>query len=622
MIQKYAKLLILITSLILILVTAAQAELPIDKVFFKGNTLFSNKRLQKLLRIERIDDYHETHLRADLKTIFELYRRYGYLQAKKVESTDILTRDNKRHYTIVISEGRQTRLGNLRIRPDEDVIDSLLLANFLSLKSGDPYSQILIEQQKQDILNAYANAGYVYATLRDSATFSADRFTANLILTVETGICVKVRAIQVSGNRKVRDRIILRELETTAGSTLNLNLIQQDQQRLYGTGLFRDVRLILAGFEEKQPEVDLVIKVVEEKLRWIGGGIGYGTLDGGRLSAEYGHDNLFDNAQKLQLKGILTDTDVIKSDAFFRIHRALELKYVDPRLFQYRWTSGLDLNYSYENNRDLTELAHRLEIVGARVATGRTIRRYNQVSFQIGWRMDTYFDVDTTGISLHSEIQQGRTITNSFGISLSRDTRNDVFNPVRGYNVFVSTRIGGFLLRGDNDFIRYHADLSAYRRIKGLILSARVQAGQVNSYGDTYLIEPTDQFAYGGNSTNRGYRENALGSTNHRGTKSGNALVAGSLELRLPFFTYFQFVIFGDYGRLWFTTGEVNRARQGGFSISNDPLMASERLSGGLGLRYFTPVGPLRIDWGYPVDFGDQFNRHTGRMFISFGQSF
>lgn len=620
-------------GMIVLLPLVARAEMPIDKVEFEGNDVFSDGRLKKFLRMDRISDYRETHLRSDLEVIFDFYRQNGYLQVERLESRDELTADDKRVYTIKISEGPQTNLGEIHLF-GYDYLDSLAIRKMIDLHSGDPFNQLQLNQKRQALANEYANHGFAYATIRDSIHFRDDKLIADLSLLIEEGKQVVIDTITISGNKDVRKHVIWRDLESKIGDVFDLSLIQEDQQRLYSTGLFRDVRFNIQGLEEQKSRVDIQIQVVEEKLQWVGGGIGYGTADGGRLTIDYGHDNIFNNAQKLKLQSTFTKTDILRESAYYRFKRQFELEYIDPRLFKYRWTSGINLNYEYHDNQEETVTGHKLEVLSWRIGTGRTFWKYNQISLQLGMRVDTYFDVDepdddTTTDPDAEEIKAGggRTITNSFTLSLSRNTRNDVFNPTRGYFVFGSSRLGGFFLSGDNNFVKYSFDSSGYYKFVGIIFSLRVQGGQVNSYGDSYTIEDSDLFTYGGSTTNRGYHEGQLGSLNHRSTSlNGNALLAGNLEFRIPVFGSFQTVLFADYGRLWYTPGEIERSQQSDYrTLSNNPATSNDRLSLGVGLRYFTPVGPLRVDWGFPMapihNWG-KIKKNTGVLHISFGQTF
>ncbi|OQY28938.1 MAG: hypothetical protein B6244_05200 [Candidatus Cloacimonetes bacterium 4572_55] len=612
------------------------AKLTIDKVIFEGVEVFSNKRLNSMLRIKRIEEYNEHNFRSDLEVIFDLYRQHGYLHIKKVESEDDLTDDGKRHLIVTLNEGEQTRFRDIRIRLlDQDfstaALDSLTISETLGFQSGDPFNRILINQQRQLLANTYANLGFAYAIVSDSAYFSADQSTADAVILITEGNRVTIKSIKITGNEKVRQKIIDREVRSKPGDVFSLIRIQEDQQRLYSTSLFRDARFVINGFEESLSQVDIDIQVVEEKLKWIGGGVGYGTQDGGRISGEYGHNNIFNNAQKFKIISKLTKTDIINKSDTYRLTRRLETEYVDPRLFGISWTSGLNLAYQYEDDLEKTkeDISYQLETYTIRLATGRPISRYNQLSFQVTARMDSYFDVvDKSDVNNPSDpyedpIQEGRTVTNSFSASISRDTRNDVFNPTRGYFLFLSAKIGGSILYGDNNFLKLNFDSSSHRRYKWVVFSIRAQGGKAISYGSSYLIEKNDQFTYGGSTTNRGYGELSLGSMNHRGSLSGNALLATTGEIRVSFLTYFQVVFFADYGKLWFTDGEIDRSDQSNFSLRNDPETSDGKLSLGMGFRYLTPVGPLRIDLGLPMEeetWEERWN-HKG-FFISFGQAF
>lgn len=595
-------------------------DIEINKIHFDGNESFSDKQLRSLLRRDRIENYSERHLRADESQIIEFYQQNGFLNARITKKTSQLTKDGQQvELTLTIAEGEQTRFGSVRIAGQSSV-DSSLIAAKITIKPGDLFSQLTLDSQRQAIINIYAAQGYAYATVRDSLVFSPDRTGMDVIFQINEGTKVFIKSIEVTGLKTIEPKVVFRELASASGNILNFQLVQEDQQRLYATGLFRDVRVNIPDLDSLRTEVTIEIEVREEKLRWIGGGIGYGNLDGIRLSAEYGHNNLFGSGETGKIETIFSQTDLFRATYPARLSRRVDMEYVDPRFFDSTWSAGINPFYDYQDNLEEAAIGHKIESIGTTVAFGRVWKKNNQVSLKIGWRSDNYFDLLGAPLvgEYADEISSGRTITNTYTVAVSRDTRNDIFNTTRGYFMLLSGQVGGFLFKNTNHFIKWTIDTSWHQRVGFGIIALRFNGGLVNPYRDSAIVEVSDQFTYGGSTTNRGYKDRRLGPVNHRQSHSGNALLAGSLETRFPFLQYFQMVLFGDFGRLWYTNRTLERGA--GLGLQNDPNRTRPILSAGMGLRYFTPVGPLRLDVGFGLN--DGIEKSQGHLHISFGQAF
>ena len=619
---KYCRIIFTILIFCYLVVYGYAKDLKIGKIEFIGTKAFSQKKLKKNLRKNRIENYSEKYLLADIELILDFYRSNGYLQASVTKKVAELDPNGKQvNYKIYLDEGKQTKIDHIAFSGCEK-LSLTKMKSLLQLKSGDPLNLVALSYQRQIFIDEYANNGYAYTTIRDSLSYSTDKWLVDLFFLINEGKQVTIKSIKISGQETLFKKVISRELESKPGDIFSLKTIQEDQQRLYATGLFRDVRINMDELKTNATEVNIDIKVKEEKLQWIGGGIGYGNLDGVRLTTGYGHQSIFRTAQKFKIESTFSKTDLINKKFPARLTRKVDAEYIDPRIFSTRWTSGINTYYEYQHNLITETTGHKLEILGLKFALGRTITKHNQLSLQTGIRSDTYFQVlvdplDDT--NTQESVHEGRSVTNTYSVSASRDTRNDIFNTTGGYFIYLTTQLGGFVFQSENSFIKYMIDVSGHKQIKFIILSLRINSGLVNSHRQSNFVEVTDQFTYGGSTTNRGFKERMLGPVNHRNTHSGNALIASNAEVRISLLKYFQVVLFSDYGRLWYTDRELSRA-QDEFVLRNDPESTKPLLSLGTVLRYFTPVGPLRFDLGFAMNKG--LKKSQGVLHISFGQAF
>jgi outer membrane protein insertion porin family len=353
--------------------------------------------------------------------------------------------------------------------------------------------------------------------------------------------------------------------------------------RLYGTGYFSTATIV--PDKDIRPEgVDVVVRVTERKMRYVGAGVGYGTRDRLRLSGEWGHRNLWGRGKRGTIRGILA-TELFPANL---VSTRIEGRYVEPWLFNTRTTGSVEL--SFERREEFTnngDLSYHLNLVTLVMNASRQLARHTR-----GWAtlQNEWADTDL-GPEIELPDNTQTDVTRTFSLTTERDRRNDFFDPKRGFLHRIIGSVSGGWLGGDNDFWRLQGESQWFRTKRWLTLAGRVRVGYEQPFGDSDFVPDRERFKLGGPTTVRGYSYQEIG--------GGDFLMLGNFELRFPLFWQFSGGLFLDGGNAWEDVDDVSWDDFRLYDTKDDPVRAAQtdvRYSFGGGLRFATPVGPVRVD--------------------------
>jgi outer membrane protein assembly factor BamA len=213
------------------------------------------------------------------------------------------------------------------------------------------------------------------------------------------------------------------------------------------------------------------------------------------------------------------------------------------------------------------------------------------------------------------------------GSSVSRDTRDFILNPSMGEYRVLAGEVAGGILGGDNDFYSVTGNFQRYHGVRtGSVLAWRVNAGFADAYGRSAEVPVENRYFLGGSNSVRGYDESGLGPRTAEGDVAGGEfMLLANVEIRfpLPYFSRWNFAgaFFFDSGNVWQSIDEVGASDFELVTGVDETEVDDYRYGVGLGIRYNTPVGPIRVDWGYPLK-PDQYTSEDGTFYFSLGQIF
>lgn len=541
---------------------------------FEGVKAFNPALLAQVANLRRGSVYRPTLIRGAVHRLEEFYRRKGFFRARVIAEAEPQNGDVRVIFRV--SEGLRAQVDSLEVLVAGPPLRRRV---FQALSPPFPYDEDLLGKVLQDLIAWGGEHAHPFLEARYRVDTLAP-FSLKVTFEVDTGPPVRVRLIRVEGNRSVRLLVITRELLVHPGEPYRTSLIVESLRRIYATGLFSSVRYDLEPVSDSL--VDLVFWVRELPPRFVEIGAGYQTPSFFQLRLSAGHINLFNNAQRLE-----GELRLFASLTSLRRQR-LDLRYSEPYLLGFRLEGRAHLFYFADRDQEVQEYGANLQL--AKVFTPSL-----RLLWALGWKR--VFGADTAGQVINTWVVQG-----------IQDTRDNVFSPTRG--VFLSARMdqAGGVLGGSSDFFRGLLDFSGYRSWGKSVWAFRVRMGVIWPYGRSRSIPLSERFLLGGEGSLRGYDRYSLGPPDPRPNigGSGTHLINLNLELRYRLRSPWEVALFLDSGDL------ENRASE----------LRPERfaLSWGVGLRYLTPVGPIRLDWG--IKLRDRRPGDLGRVYLAIGHMF
>jgi outer membrane protein insertion porin family len=610
-------------------------ERRIRSLTFEGVSFFDEERLVDLLGLSgspwyapfRPRQYRRDRLDLGIEMIRGLYRRNGFHRVRA--SLRVLDENDARGDVLLIAveEGPRTIIDSIEI-VDPEPLEEEDVRRLLRFRAGGPAPARAADLGGDiyRILDAYVARGHLSARVREDV--SPGDSTVTVRYTVAAGPAYRVREVEVVGNERVRTSYITRELRLREGDLFEARRIERTEIALLDTGWFRDVGFEPAALDSAEATAILRVRVVERPTGFWELGLGTGSKDRVRLTAAWGDRNVWSSGKGLTVRGRLLGVidgsveDPADNDLF--IDHEEELLYRHPHLFGSRFTVNSNLFF---RNESRPRSALELERAGLLVNTAILSRRASTAEIELGVQR-------TRKLSLSDALRfdNDRALTRSLTLVITRDTRDDFFQPRRGdlRQVLLQTA-GGPLLRGDNSFQKALASTVRLLPLpRHSVLALRAQAGWIEAWwesadrsGRVGGVPLEDRFFAGGSSSVRGYRENSLGPRlreddealqevrdprflTDRISAGGNALLLLNGELRtpLPLLSRLGFdgTVFFDAGNVWaswkdFRIDDV-RLSGGAEGVRAENAF---RTSWGVGLHYRTVVGPLRLEYGIPL---------------------
>lgn len=574
----------------------------VRRVRMTGNKAFTDKELKKQIETSKYfwltswltesGRYKEETLQADLDRLREHYLNHGYLEVQ-VAAPKVTLSEDKEWFdiTIPIVEGDQFRIREIRYQGNA-LFETERLADRTKSKEGEIFNRGQIRQDIMSMVDLYGERGYIFANVVPQLSPNIEDKTVDVSFQVTEDDPVKVREIHITGNDKTRDKVIRREIRVNEQELINTRLLRRSFQRLNNLNFFENIEIVP---EQVEPGwVDLEVKVKEKPTGTFSIGGGYSSVDRFIAMTEVTQGNLFGRGQLLRAKAELGGRRTTYS-----------LTFREPYLFDSNISGTTDL---FNSVRDFS--SYQEKRVGGDIVLGRSFGEY--VNGSVSYTLETLniFDlrrvpaVDDAGNATGATVpdpdipeqvvrqaELGKTLTSALGFSLSRDTRDFIFDPTSGSRNSISLEYAGTFLGGDNDYYKVIVDSSRYFPLwREHVLSIHGRFGYAAAIGDKEL-PVGERFYVGGINTVRGFKFGKAGPITSTGEIiGGNKQLYFNVEYLIPLVpeAKIKWLFFYDIGRA--------------FDDSEAIRFSELRQGAGFGIRWISPVGPLRLEMGANLD--------------------
>ncbi len=579
-------------------------KIYIKKIIIIGNKKIKDKELKKVMITKEkgiISWFKGTayldrkRLEYDVHKISVYYHNHGFIDAKVAEPE--VRYDEKLGGFVVtfrVYEGPQYHMNRISvsgdlIRPADEIM------KLIEIKKGDIYNRKQIKKDIEAIKKLYSNEGYAYAEIIPLSRKDRKRHLVDLIFEIHKGPKVIVERINIEGNLITRDKVIRRELKLVEGDYFSGKKLQDSIDNLNRLGFFKDVKIEKRRGSAPDKMI-LDVKVKEEPTGSLAFGAGFSTQEKLMGSISLSRNNFRGLGERiavnLRFGGIssLFDIDYFKPWMYDRPISG------DFRVFRWR--------------RDFDDFSRKS--VGGSISLGFPLKRIDEFTrawIEYDFDSSKIYDIDPFSAWV-IRAMEGSFTTSGIMLGISRLSVNSVRYPTRGsYNRFSFGYVGG-ILGGDTAYNKYLAESTWYFKFRWdtvLMLRGRWGRLQRRSGG---ILPVYEKFFIGGIDTVRGFNYEEISPRDPVTYEKigGNKMMIYNVEYRVPFTKDKSFI-----GLVFFDTGNV-------WSADENYSFTDMRRSIGFGIRWFSPMGPIRIEWGYalnkkPYETGSKLHFSMGSKF-------
>jgi outer membrane protein insertion porin family len=579
-------------------------KILIHTVRFEGNNAFSDRKLRKTMETKEkwmfswltgAGTYKDEVLKNDALLIADLYRNNGYVNVKVgepvVKMADVA---DGLEVFIGITEGEQFKVGDIGFKGDM-LASEKDLRKKLKIESGEIFSAADIRTDIATLTDVYADKGHAFANVTPMTKADAEKKIIDITFEMEKGNLIRFEKINITGNPKTRDKVIRRELRVTESELYSATGIKNSKKNLMNTGYFEEATLSTSkGSTGDQLNVDVNVKEKPTGSFSIGGG--YSSLDGIIGQASVSQSNFLGLGLKANVAGSIGG----KSQTY-------SVGVTDPYFLDSKWTLGFDV---YRSERDYIDYSRRL--LGGDIKAGYPINDTLSTFFMYKYEIKEIYNPQPSYQIVHNidpvNYPTGSTATSSVFGSISRNTTDYRLDPSTGMINSLSLEYAG--LGGDNKYARYIADTTWFYPIyKKLILVNKMTLGYVQDIGQEVPID--EKFYLGGIYSLRGYKSRTVSPVLNDPTfglvyLGGNTQAFGNTDITFPILSDLgvKGVVFFDYGNA-FDLKKFDRVL----------------MSYGAGIRWSSPIGPLRLEYGIPLNPRGIDNK-AGRFEFAIGSLF
>ena len=553
-------------------------KILIKTITFEGNSAIDAKKLKGIMKTSKkgffswltsSGDLNKEDLKQDIMKLQAFYHNSGYIQAR-IGDPGIEYKDNWIYITIKIDEGPRFKMGSIDISGDL-ILDLKKIEAKIMLNKEEYFNREVLRKDILMLTDIYLNKGYAYARVLPDLDKNIEKLIVNVDYKIKKGKKIYFDEIIISGNTKTRDKVIRRELKVYEQGLFNNRKLKESMRRLSRLDYFEDLSVDTVKGDSDEKMI-LKIDVKDKSTGSFNVGGGYNSEEKGFFMGSISQRNLFGRGQILKF-----DAQIGKTTNRFI------LNFTEPWLFDIPLSAGIDI-FNWEKDYD----SYDKKSTGGGLRFGYKLFDYTRAYLSYSYDIAHVDNIDDDASVSIKELE-GDNTTNSIRASLRYDSRDHLFNPSEGQNHNISVEYAGF--GGDITFIKYLGEGSIYIPLFfDIVGSLHAEGGYAQKHSDG-LLPDYELFYLGGMNSLRGFDYRDIHLTDEDGAEvGGQKYVQFNAELILPLLKDA-----GVVGVVFYDTGNV-------YGKDENIDFSEVRQSTGFGIRWFSPMGPIRLENGYILD--------------------
>lgn len=580
------------------------SEVRIGTVTVQGNNYFSDRELidkmalratSRIPTFRGVSNFQEELLERDVGFLLAYYKDYGFAEAKVAQPLLALSQDRQVvHITYEVEEGRQYRVSDIEFSGDL-LFPIEELQQKTSLHRGDLFRLSRFRRDIETLMDTYGDLGYAYANVEPLTELDRQNRQVKIDYRFSKGEKVYIGNIDIVGNTKTRDNVIRRELEIYDSELYSGTKVNRSKTNIERLGFFESVQVNKERAEDNL--LNLRVKVKERPTGQLQAAImftpgGSSTQSGWAGQGRYDEKNQSGKGWQTNVTG--------KWDG--RKNYRLSLGFANPRVNDSHWSLGTSAFFSREGRRYINSEFIEERRYGGTLTVGR--RLFELVRASLSYKLQ-HTQLETDTFILERFREEG--ISSGITFALSRNATNDVLEPSAGSSVSLQQTVtGGAILRGDSKYMETSLDASYYYPFKftdgfRTYIKLRGLLSHIYPYGDT-AVPFMERYRLGGSNDMRGFPYWSIGPKFYvlrspvdsavSYNRGGNKKLLMQLEYFIPLIheARIKAILFSDTGRVY---------------DDNENLSLTDLYHDvGFGIRWVTPIAPLRFEWAFPLENG------------------
>jgi len=571
-------------------------KVKIKSIAIEGNKNLSSGKIKKAMEtkewwlfsfVSSGGYLKKDQLDADMEKIRNFYFNNGFLKVVVGDPEIVVDKEKKGMIiTLRISEGEQYKVASVDVIGNK-LYDADTLRKKLTLMPNSLFRKNILEKDMLAISDLYSRNGYALVSVVPNLTPDEQNKTVQVVLGIEEGDKYRIGRVEISGNLKTRDKVIRREIRLDEGETFDSSKLKRSYERINNLGFFEGVDMVpKPKYEDKS--VDIEVKVKERPTGFISVGGGYSSADGFIATADITQGNLFGKGQYVKVKGELGG----KTSYY-------ELSFRDPYFLDKPVSLSTGI---YRNRREYIE--YDKKAYGFYVGFGKSLDEYWKGDITYNFEKANIDNVDVGASSIVTD-QAGTSTSSSITHTITRDSRDNYLDPTRGSRYSLAVTLAG--LGGSNGFVKALFDSGWFFPIGETTVMTRGRLGYSTAlFGKKLPLY--ERYYVGGINTVRGL---GVGEAGPRDPVTGDP-IGGTTEL--IFNIEYIFPLFAEMklkGLIFFDAGN---------SYEDFHDIGKLRYTSGLGVRWISPMGPIRLEWGYNL--APKSDESASKFEFAFGSFF